>query len=110
MESLLGGFETQSTLLLVDSASNVKIEEAMACRINEFFIIYDPLSILCWISSFSAIPLSRQTSAGSSNPGSVILNLTHLQEAVAPIGSVSMTRVLLAIRMLNHDNNKQNFT
>lgn len=92
----LSPFKTRSTLLLVDSTSNVKIEEAMACRNNKILIVYDPLSILCWISSFLAIPLSRQTSAGCSNPGSVRLDLTHLLEAVAPIVPVSMTRTPFA--------------
>lgn len=102
--------KTQYTLLLVDSTSNIKIEEAMACRINRLLIMYDPLSILCWISSFLAIPLSRQTSVGCSNPGSVRLDLTHLLDAVAPIVPVSMTRMPFAIQMLDCDNNKSNFT
>lgn len=81
----------------------------MAFRNNKILIVYDPLSILCWISSFLAIPLSRQTSAGCSNPGSVRLDLTHLLEAVAPIVPVSMTRMPFATSMLDLDNIKQDF-
>lgn len=63
----------------------------------------DSFNFLCSISSFLAIPSSRQTFAECSNLRSARLDLTRLLEVMAPIVPALKIQLHFAIRMLDID-------